>query len=108
MSAEPLDLAALRDSADSAAALLRVLCNPDRLLLLCQLTHGEACVSDLEAATGIVQPTLSQQLGVLREAQLVTTRREGKNIFYALDSDDALAVMEVLYTRFCQKRRKRK
>jgi len=48
-----------------------------------------------------VQPTLSQQLTVLRNAELVTTRREGKNIFYALGSGPALAVIETLYQQYC-------
>ena len=49
-----------------------MLSNPDRLLILCQLSQGEARVGELEEALGIVQPTLSQQLTVLREEQLVT------------------------------------
>jgi len=98
---EQVDLEKLRASASQACALLKALANPDRLLLLCQLSQGEHCVSELEALLDIQQPTLSQQLGVLREEQLVSTRREGKQIYYSLGSDDALAVMQVLYQRFC-------
>ena len=57
---------------------------------------------ELEELLGIVQPTLSQQLTVLRDEELVSTRREGKNIYYALTSPQALAVMQVLYAQFCQ------
>ena len=96
-----LELQAMRAAASQACALLKVLGNPDRLMLLCQLTQGEYCVSDLEALLGIGQPTLSQQLGVLREERLVSTRREGKQIFYRSDSTEALAVMQVLYQQFC-------
>jgi ArsR family transcriptional regulator len=103
-----LDLKAMRASAGRASELMRVLSNPDRLLLLCQLSQAERCVSELELLTGIVQPTLSQQLGVLREAELVSTRREGKQIFYSIESDDALAVIETLYKRFCSRRGGRK
>jgi DNA-binding transcriptional ArsR family regulator len=71
-------------------------------MILCQLTEGERCVSELESALGILQPTLSQQLTVLRNEQLVNTRREGKNIYYQFSSPQALAVMEVLYSQFCQ------
>jgi DNA-binding transcriptional ArsR family regulator len=49
----------------------------------------------------VLQPTLSQQLAVLRQEGLVTTRREGKQIFYRIASPDALAVMQVLYQQFC-------
>ena len=101
MKSEQLDPAAMRVAAERARGLLKVLSNPDRLMLLCQLTNGEHCVGDLEGALGIAQPTLSQQLGVLREEQLVHTRREGKQIFYSIASAEALAVMQVLYQLFC-------
>lgn len=99
------DLDALQLAATQACGLLKVLANPDRLMLLCQLTQGEHCVSDLEVHTGIRQPTLSQQLTVLREEQMVNTRREGKQIFYSIASKEALAVMQVLYDLFCDGRK---
>ena len=101
MASTTIDPARLRRAAGGASRLLKALSNPDRLLLLCHLAEGEQCVGDLEAATGIVQPTLSQQLGVLRQEGLVATRREGKNIHYRIDSPQAMAVMEVLYAQFC-------
>lgn len=82
---------------------MKVMANPDRLLILCQLSQGERRVGDLEDLLGIVQPTLSQQLTVLREEQLVTTRRDGKHIHYRLSSPQALAVMKVVYKQFCRK-----
>ncbi len=97
--APPLE--ALRDAAEQACALMKVLGNPDRLMLLCELAQGERSVTELQEALGIVQPTLSQQLAVLREEGLVETRREGKNIHYRLVSAQALAVMEVLYRQYC-------
>ena len=96
-----LDLEQLRRSADAACRLMKALSNPDRLLLLCQLSQGEKRVGELEELVGIAQPTLSQQLGVLREEGLVTTRREGKSIYYGIDSPQALAVMGVLYAQYC-------
>ena len=99
-----LDLDDMQAAAADACRLLKVLSNPDRLLILCQLSQGEHRVGELEALLGIVQPTLSQQLTVLREEALVSTRREGKNIYYLLDSPQALAVMQVLYAQFCVKK----
>lgn len=98
---QQLDLQHMRAAADQACVLLKILGNPDRLMLLCQLTQGEFCVSELEALLGIGQPTLSQQLGVLRQERLVSTRREGKQIYYRIDSPEALAVMQVLYQQYC-------
>jgi DNA-binding transcriptional ArsR family regulator len=99
----PLDLEVLRQSADAACRLMKALSNPDRLLLLCQLSQGEKNVGELEALVGITQPTLSQQLSVLRDEGLVSTRREGKNIYYCINSPQAMAVMDVLYAEFCGK-----
>ena len=96
-----LDIATMQAAASNACALLKVLANPDRLLLMCQLSQGELSVGELEGQLGIRQPTLSQQLGVLRENDLVATRRDGKNIFYSVASPQALAVMAVLYQQFC-------
>jgi ArsR family transcriptional regulator len=96
-----VDLSDLQAAAEKAGGLLKVLANPARLLLLCQMTQGEFCVSDLEVLTGIRQPTLSQQLTVLREEGMVDTRREGKQIFYRIVSEEALAVLHTLYAIYC-------
>ena len=101
MPVKTLDLEEIQAAAEQACELMRVLANPDRLLILCQLSQQEMCVSELEENLGIVQPTLSQQLTVLRNAKLVTTRREGKNIFYELSSPPALEVISTLYRHFC-------
>ena len=96
------DFTVLRRSASEACALLKVLANPDRLLLLCQMTQAEHSVSELAAATGVEQPTLSQQLTVLRLNGLVATRREGKQVYYSITSENALQVMQVLYALYCR------
>ena len=104
VSIEQIDIARLRDSAQDATRLLKALANADRLMLLCQLAQGERHVSELETLLGIRQPTLSQQLGVLRDERLVETRREGKNVHYRIASPQALAVMHTLYEQFCARR----
>ena len=96
-----LDIKAMREAAGRATAMLRVLANEDRLLLLCQLTQGEACVSELEQSLGIRQPTLSQQLSVLRAEEIVSTRREGKKIFYRVSDPRAVSVLATLYGLYC-------
>ena len=91
----------LQARAEDAAQLLKALANPDRLLLLCQLVAGERSVTELGALSGITQPSLSQQLGVLRGERLVTTRREGKSVIYRVSSPAALAILQTLYDLFC-------
>lgn len=99
-----IDIETLRSSAAQACGLLKVLANPDRLLLLCQMTQGVYCVGDLATLTGIGQPTLSQQLTVLRQNGLVSTQREGKQVYYSIASAQATEVMQVLYRLYCQQR----
>ncbi|ACT06149.1 transcriptional regulator, ArsR family [Dickeya chrysanthemi Ech1591] len=91
----------MRKAAQAAANVLRGLANDDRLLLMCQLTQGEACVTQLEERLGIHQPTLSQQLGVMRRLNLVATRREGKQIFYRIEDERVLSLLNTLYTLYC-------
>ena len=98
-----LDPDLLRSAAGQAVAALKVLANEDRLLLLCQLSQGEACVGELEERLDIRQPTLSQQLGVLRTEGVVHTRRQGKNIFYSVTDPGLLEILAVLYRLYCPK-----
>ena len=92
----------LRASADKACSLLKTMANQDRLLLLCHLIDAERNVSDLEEVTGVRQPTLSQQPGVLREEGLVGTRREGKYIYYSLANPAVIRILQTLYGLYCE------
>ncbi len=96
-----LDMTRMRTAAADAVVLLRTLAHEDRLLLLCKLSVEELCVSELEDRLGIHQPSLSQQLGVLRREGLVATRRDGKNIYYRIADPRVLAVLQTLYALFC-------
>jgi ArsR family transcriptional regulator len=87
--------------AEEVSAILRVVANPNRLRLLCLLVEGERSVGEMEAMLGIRQPTLSQQLGALREAGLVSTRRVHKVVFYTLADDRAVALLSALHDVFC-------
>ena len=102
MNAVALELSDMQSAAGQACRMMKVLANPDRLMILCQLAQGEKRVGELEELLGIVQPTLSQQLTVLRDEELVSTRREGKNIYYQMSSPSAMAIIEVLYTQLCK------
>lgn len=70
---------------EGAAELLKALGHVTRLAILNALVEQERSVGELEQASGIAQPALSQQLAVLRNAQLVTTRRESKQVFYSIN-----------------------
>lgn len=98
----PMPPAEMETRAGEVAALLKTLAHPARLMLACTLAEGEYAVGELEEKLGIRQPTLSQQLGVLREAGVVETRREAKQIFYRLSEQKAARLIEALYTIFCE------
>lgn len=76
-----------RARALKAADKLKVYAQPQRLMILSCLLRGERTVSEIDAATGIGQPALSQQLAELRRNDLVKTRRASKQIWYELADD---------------------
>ncbi|WOX05395.1 ArsR/SmtB family transcription factor [Microbulbifer pacificus] len=96
-----ISLDKMRASAGGASLMLRSLGNPDRLLLLCLLGQEELCVSDLEERLDIHQPSLSQQLGVLRREGLVATRKEGKRVYYRVADPKVLTLLQTLYQLYC-------
>ncbi|MEZ5656919.1 MAG: metalloregulator ArsR/SmtB family transcription factor [Sphingobium sp.] len=89
-----------RDAAITATDKLKVFAQPQRLMILSCLLRGERNVGEIDEATGIGQPALSQQLAALRRADLVRTRKEAKQVWYALaDENVALCVrnMEAIF-----------
>ncbi|NKB15977.1 MAG: winged helix-turn-helix transcriptional regulator [Sphingomonadales bacterium] len=76
---------------DAPIPALKALAHPLRWRILATLASGERNVGEIEQVTAIAQPGLSQQLGVLRKAGLVLTRKEAKLVFYSL-SQEAMAV----------------
>jgi ArsR family transcriptional regulator len=93
----------MQKSALEAEKYLKVFSNADRLSLLCQLIQEEKCVQELEASTQIKQPTLSQQLTILRKNKIVQTRRDGKFIYYQIKNKNAVEMINLLYNQFCRK-----
>lgn len=87
--------------AGEAAALLKALAHPARLLVLCQLVQGERTVGELQPSTGLGASALSQHLAVLRDMALVHTRREAQCIHYSLAQGPAVGVLDALHAAFC-------
>lgn len=96
-----LDSAAMAKHAAQAAALLKSLAHPARLRVLCRLVEGEAPVPELQALTGLSASALSQHLAVLRELDIVATRREAQAIHYRVLEGPALGVLQALHTAYC-------
>lgn len=89
-----------RDRADAMVEQLRMLAQPQRLMILATLLRGERAVGEIEALAGIGQPALSQQLAELRRADLVTPRREARQIFYSIAGDDVATRVRALFVAF--------
>ncbi len=87
--------------ADQAAAMLRSMGSKWRLLVLCNLVHGEKSVGDLQRIIGLSQSALSQHLAVLRRMRLVQVRRSAQTIYYRLSGREVTAILETLYGLYC-------
>jgi DNA-binding transcriptional ArsR family regulator len=83
-----MTLYASRSAADTAAERLKAYAQPQRLMILSRLIDGEHTVGEIEDATGIIQPGLSQQLAELRRANIVKTRKASKQVYYRLADEN--------------------
>jgi DNA-binding transcriptional ArsR family regulator len=92
----------MKEKVGEASAFLKKLSNPDRLLVACALVEGERSVRELEDALGIRQPGLSQQLAELREAGLISGRKEGKQVFYRLADPRVETFIATMHALFCK------
>lgn len=87
-----------RELANAATDKLKVYAQPQRLMILSCLLNGERTVGEIDAETNIGQPALSQQLAELRRAELVSTRREAKQIWYQLADDNVRLCVRTMET----------
>ena len=95
------DLDEMIAKARDASEFLKALSHESRLILLCILSDGERSVGELESILGERQSTVSQQLARLRLEGLVSTRRDGKTIYYSLASENVRIILNALHAAFC-------
>lgn len=91
----------MRTQSVAAEEMLKALANRHRLMILCQLTGGEQSVGELAGFLGIRDSTVSQHLALLRKDGLVSTRRDGQVIWYALASEPVKRLVGTLYDIYC-------
>lgn len=96
------ELMQFMNKARKASDFLKALAHENRLLLLCLLAERERSVTELENILSLRQAMVSQQLARLRLDGLVATRREGKQIYYSLATEDVRQVIAVIYDIFCK------
>lgn len=82
-----------QESLIAVTQLFKALSDPTRLKILLQIAQGEIAVNDIALAIDAKQSTVSHQLRLLKQANLVKTRREGTTIFYTVDD---IHVIEIL------------
>lgn len=99
-----MNLEKMRSQVDEASSFLQATAHPSRLMLLCQLVQEELNVGELEQRVGIHQPSLSQQLGVLRRQGLITGRRSGQQVYYRVSDPRAQSLVDKLYQIFCEEK----
>ena len=87
--------------AADAAQLLKALANEQRLHILCNLLDGPLSVGELNQRLKLSQSALSQHLALLREMQLLDTRREAQTIFYSLPDGPVVRIMALLQDIYC-------
>jgi ArsR family transcriptional regulator, virulence genes transcriptional regulator len=93
----------MQSHAVEAAAMLKELANPSRLLILCQLIDGEKSVGELCRSIDLSQSAVSQHLARLREARLVDTEKRGQMVYYRLCNMEAHALLSTLYLIYCKR-----
>ncbi|WP_419149130.1 ArsR/SmtB family transcription factor [Pseudoalteromonas 'SMAR'] len=96
-----MDLSQMAENAEQAEALLKLMANKNRLMILCSLQKQELSVSELNQAVPLAQSALSQHLASMRKAEIVTTRREGATIYYRVSDPKVALLLESLYQLFC-------
>lgn len=95
-----IDLDELKERASEVSALMKLLAHPGRLLVACELMEGERTVSVIEERTGVRQPNLSRDLARMREAGLVTPRRDAKHVHYSLSDPRVQKLVAALCEAF--------
>ena len=85
-----------------ASRSLKAMGHPLRLKILCILANGnETSVQDLVDLVGTSQSNISQHLSILREKNILASRKEANKVFYRIGDDKILALMETMREAFC-------
>ena len=88
---------------NEVSTLFKIMGDKTRSHILWALDQNEMCVCDLAALLNMTKSAISHQLKLLREANLVRSRREGKNVFYVLDDDHVKDIFEKAFEHTIEK-----
>ena len=85
------------------AEVLKIFGDPTRIRILAALSEGEMCVCCICDLLGMSQSAVSHQLSILKAAKLIKSRREGKNIFYSLDDQHVMDILDIAFVHIAHK-----
>lgn len=95
-------LAIMERNASKAEAMLKLLANAKRLMILCHLVKSEQTVSELADLVGLSHSALSQHLSKMRENRLVISDKRGQQVYYRIGSPEVSAILSTLYLIYCR------
>lgn len=94
-----------RELANHAAEVLKAVAHPIRLQIVEALEAGEMSVGDIAETVGEKQAITSQQLNIMKDKGVLTSRREGARVFYQIENENVIRVLGCVYNH-CQTKRK--
>lgn len=84
-----------------ASKALKAMGHPLRLKILCVISDGELPVMDIVAKVGTTQSNVSQHIDILREKEIITSRREGSKIFCQIADKEIISLLQAMHATFC-------
>lgn len=92
----------MQRNAAKAEAMLKLLANAKRLMILCYLVKGEKSVGQLAALVGLSHSAISQHLAKMRDQELVEADKQGQMVFYRISNPEVEAILSTLYLIYCK------
>ena len=86
-----------------AATFFKVVGDETRMKILCTIAEDGVCVNDISEKIGMTKSAVSHQLKLLKTEGLVKARREGKNIYYSLDDQHVIDIIDIAFTHIGHK-----
>ena len=90
------------ETIDRLSDFYKIMGDPTRLKILTALEKSELCVSDLALVLEMTRSAISHQLKALKNAKLVTSRKEGKTVYYSLDDEHIHSIIKVALTHILE------
>jgi ArsR family transcriptional regulator len=90
-----------KENIQQAVRCLKALAHPTRLGILYLLRDGERTVWDLQTSLECTQSNISQHLGIMRERDILRTRKESNQVYYAVKNEGMFRLLDVLQEVYC-------